>query len=131
MRWRRLLVAVAATGLTLLLACSDEANIVTMNGDRNFVPDAITVSSGEEITFENIGVEAHTVTAYGRRIPEGADYFASGGFRSEAAARASIAEALITEGESYAVTLEVPGSYHYVCLTHEQQGMRGSINVVD
>jgi plastocyanin len=129
MRAKRAIVAVAFGALVALGACSDTANEVTMNGDHTFSPQRITIESGETVEFVNQGREAHTVTADEQRIPAGAEYFASGGFSSEEAARNRIAPGLLTEAERYEVTLQVPGAYHYVCLTHEQDGMRGTIVV--
>ncbi|MFN2490467.1 MAG: plastocyanin/azurin family copper-binding protein [Actinomycetota bacterium] len=100
-----------------------------MNGDRRFAPQSITVKVGEPVTFTNESGEAHTVTAYEERIPDGARYFSSGGSSSESEARDDIAAALITEGETYEVTLDTPGTYEYFCIPHEQQGMKGTIVV--
>jgi plastocyanin len=33
------------------------------------------------------------------------------------------------EGETFEVTFEVPGTYRYVCLPHEDHGMRGTVVV--
>jgi plastocyanin len=120
-------ILVLATAL--LGACSDSGGGVTMNGAQTFVPRSITVSSGEPLTFTNEGGQPHTVTAYEDRIPEGAEYFSSGGLASESAARDNPAAAFVAEGESFEVALDVPGTYEYFCIPHEQQGMRGSITV--
>jgi plastocyanin len=130
MRGLRPATAGIAAALLLGAGCSRgrEAR-VAMNGEHRFVPDTITVSPGQTITFTNEGGEAHTVTAYQQRIPSGAEYFASGGFGSERQARATLAEGLVTQGEVYRVTLQQSGTYDYVCLTHEQDGMRGTIVV--
>ncbi|CAN5627432.1 hypothetical protein BH24ACT26_BH24ACT26_03110 [soil metagenome] len=100
-----------------------------MNGAHRFIPEAITVKVREPVTFTNEGGEAHTVTAYEDRIPQGAEYFSSGGLASESEARENTAESLITEGDSFEVTLETPGTYEYFCIPHEQQGMKGTIVV--
>src|SRR5215210_5057840 len=125
----RLWAVIVVAGPLLLASCSKNSDAVTMNGAHRFTPDEITVKVGEPVTFTNEGGEAHTVTAYGDRIPEGAEYFSSGGLASESQARDNIAEALITEGDSYEVTLETPGTYEYFCIPHEQQGMKGTIVV--
>ena len=79
--------------------------------------------------FVNEGEEPHTVTAYEQRIPEGAEYFSSGDMTSEEEARGNPSPAFITEGESYELTLETPGTYRYFCIPHEQLGMKGTITV--
>jgi plastocyanin len=123
-------LAVCLAGVILALAsCSDEGKEVAMNGNHRFAPEETTVRAGETITFANHGTEPHTVTAYEDDIPEPAAYFASGGYSTEAQARADIAGGLIGEGKSFEVTLDVPGTYEYFCLTHEQDGMRGTIVV--
>jgi plastocyanin len=122
------IVAVAA--LMLFGACSDGAT-VTMNGDHRFAPQQITVEGGETIVFENTGAEVHTVTADQDGIPAGARYFASGGFSSERGARNDIAGGLVAGGDRFEIALDTPGTYRYVCLTHEQDGMRGTIVVGD
>jgi plastocyanin len=127
---RRFRLAVGLLGVVLAFAsCSDEGNEIAMNGNHRFVPEETTVRPGETITFANHGSEPHTVTAYEDDIPERAAYFASGGYSTEAQARADIAGGLIGEGKSFEVTLDVPGTYEYFCLTHEQDGMRGTVVV--
>jgi plastocyanin len=118
-----LLVLGLATG-----ACSDGGNAVSMVG-RAFQPASITVPAGTSLTFTNESDEAHTVTALQDGIPEGADYFASGGFSTESEARQNLADGLIHEGDSFEVTLRRPGEYEYFCIPHESQGMEGTITV--
>lgn len=92
------------------------------------------VSVGETVTWANTDSRKHTVTAYESGLPEGADYWASGGFDSEAAAREAWRENLneggnIVPGDTFEVTFEVPGEHHYFCIPHEGAGMRGKILV--
>ncbi len=102
---------------------------VTMTSDHAFDPASLTVAAGTTITFTNDDDEAHTVTAYQDQIPDGGDYFSSGGFRNEARARADVGKALIEPGGDYSVTLEEPGTYGYFCIPHEQHGMKAEIVV--
>jgi plastocyanin len=69
------------------------------------------------------------VTAFEESLPEGGDYFASGGFSSEEEARDEIGDGLMKEGDTFEVTFEVPGTYRYVCLPHESEGMTGTVVV--
>jgi plastocyanin len=121
----------AATLLSFVLtSCSDSAtDVVELTSGRAFQPGTIIVPVGEVVTFENASDEAHTVTAYEDEIPEGADYFASGDFRSEEAARSDLSAGLIDAGENYEVSFTAAGTYGYFCIPHEEQGMVGTIVV--
>ena len=122
------LTAVALVALTA--GCSKEApGDVEMNDAHRFEPARLVVSTGEKVTFANNSAEVHTVTAYEDGIPQGADYFASGGAESEEKARDNLDQGLLTEGETFSVTFETPGTYRYFCIPHEQQGMKGTIVV--
>ncbi|MFC7045508.1 plastocyanin/azurin family copper-binding protein [Halobacteriaceae archaeon GCM10025711] len=99
-----------------------------------FLPDEFEIAVGETVTWLNTGSRRHTVTAYEARIPDGADYFASGGYESEMEARdawISSFGGVINPGETYEHTFEVAGDHHYVCLPHEGVGMTGVIHVTD
>lgn len=99
-----------------------------MGEGQRFVPPTLEVTPGE-ITFTNDSSEAHTVTAYEDSLPDGADFFSSGGLSDEEAARGDVAAALIKSGEEFSVTLTEPGTYTYFCIPHESQGMTGTIVV--
>jgi len=93
-------------------------------------------SVGDTVTWANTDSRKHTVTAYESGLPEGADYWASGGFDSEPDAREAWRENLrgggnIAPGETYEVTFEVPGEHYYFCIPHEGAGMVGKVLVVE
>jgi plastocyanin len=113
----------------LAAGCSGSGNRVGMVDGQAFDPESLTVAPGDTVTFVNESEEAHTVTAYEDEIPEGAAYFASGGFDSESAARDGVGDGLVPSGESYEVTLDEPGTYRYFCIPHEGEPMRGTIVV--
>jgi plastocyanin len=96
-----------------------------------FKPATITVSAGEELVWYNNSARAHSITAYEDGIPAEADYFATGGYDSEAAAREAWdgMNGAITNGQRYAHTFEVPGTYNYFCIPHERAGMVGKVVV--
>lgn len=96
-----------------------------------FTPDELTVSAGETIVWENTSSRAHTVTAYENSVPTEADFFASGGFEDEATAREGWKnlDGAITSGETFSYTFEVPGTFDYFCIPHEQAGMMGRVVV--
>lgn len=97
-----------------------------------FLPDSHTIEVGETVVWENTGSRAHTITAYDGGQPEGADYFATGGFGSEAEAteawHADRAGSIYT-GDRFEHTFDVPGTHQYYCIPHERGGMVGRIVV--
>ncbi|MFC7068320.1 cupredoxin domain-containing protein [Halobaculum lipolyticum] len=96
-----------------------------------FSPYEVTVAVGDTVVWENTSTRAHSVTAYDDQIPADADYFATGGYDSEAAARDAWDgnRGAITSGERYEHTFETPGDYTYFCIPHEQAGMVGVVRV--
>jgi len=102
--------------------------VVEMNDDLAFVPAEIEIAAGDTIGWTNVGSFRHTVTAYEDDLPEGAAYFASGGFDSEQAARVETG-GYLEETESYAHTFETEGAYEYYCIPHETAGMVGTVEV--
>ena len=114
-----------------LSACGGDAGgaTVDMAAGQRFEPETITVDAGQTVTFTNVSDESHTVTAYADELPEGADYFASGGFSDEESARGSLSEGLLKAGDEFEVTLNEAGTYSYFCIPHEASGMKGKIVV--
>jgi len=103
-------------------------------GSAFFRPAEFEVSVGETVVWANTGNRRHTVTAYEGQIPDGAEFFASGGFESEEAARDGWMgdfEGRIEAGQTYEHTFEIPGEYHYFCIPHEPSGMVGKIVVTE
>ncbi|AUV80294.1 DUF5059 domain-containing protein [Salinigranum rubrum] len=109
----------------------DDADHVVAMQAVAFEPKELTVSVGDTVAFEHVGGEPHTVFAYEDEIPEGAAYWASGGFESQEAAEAGWEEGAgaIQAGESYVHTFETPGTHGYYCAPHEAAGMVGTIVV--
>ncbi len=108
---------------------TDAGNLVEMTDELVFDPAEITVSVGDTVTWENVGSVAHSVTAYEDEIPDGATYFASGGFDSESAARDAYPnEGAVGSGETYEHTFETAGEFQYFCIPHES-GMKGTVVV--
>jgi plastocyanin len=102
-----------------------------------FDPDSLTIAPGDTVVFENVGGVGHSVTAYEDSIPEGATYWASGGFDSEDAARSAYSatggiedSGNVAGGESWSHTFETEGVHEYFCIPHEAAGMVGEIEVV-
>jgi len=108
-----------------------QATTVDMTDGLAFEPKRIEVESGATVTWENVGSVGHSITAYEDEIPDGAAYFASGGFDSEDAANEGYPdEGNVLEGESYEHTFETTGTYKYYCIPHEMNGMVGHVKVV-
>jgi plastocyanin len=89
-----------------------------------FDPIGIHIQPGQTLRWTNQDKgNAHTVTAYHPaifdrplRIPDGAEPWDSD---------------YLLPGESFSVTLTVPGVYDYYCVPHEHAGMVGRIVVGD
>ena len=97
-----------------------------------FDPVEITVAVGDTVVWANTSSRGHTVTAYDSGIPDDADFFASGGYDSTAAAREAFGAelgGLIDSGETWSHTFEVAGEYEYLCIPHEASGMIGTVVV--
>lgn len=111
-----------------------QTHTVEMTDDLVYDPESITIAPGDTIEWVNVGSIGHTVTAYGDQIPEGADYFASGGFDSQDAATSAYAPGdpdagFIPGGGSYQHTFSTTGDYEYYCIPHETAGMVGTVTV--
>jgi plastocyanin len=97
-----------------------------------FLPETIEITTGDTVVWYNNNDRPHTVTAYEDAIPDAADYFASGGFGSENAARTGYEtdfSGAVDPGETYERTFDIPGSYGYFCVPHEIGGMVGTVEV--
>lgn len=128
--FKRLTPAAIVAIVMALGACSgDDDTTVRMESGQSFEPKVVTISVNEIVTFVSESRDAHTVTAYEDTLPDGASFFASGGFGSEDEARDDIAGGLLSSGDSFEVTFESPGTYQYFCIPHESSGMTGRIVV--
>jgi plastocyanin len=97
------IVAVVARG-------SDESNEpvatteVTMAKSYRFDPETIEVEAGSTVTWANEDNFTHTVQVDGQEDHE------------------------VERGESFSITFDEPGTYHYVCTLHRQD-MDGEVIV--
>ena len=124
----RALGSAAGVGLAGCLGGSGGPKTVSMVG-LEYRPRRVSVGIGGTVEWVNDSDIGHSVTAYEDRLPEGAAYFATGGFETEAAARADIEGGLIGAGETYAHTFETAGEHPYFCVPHEGSGMTGVVAV--
>lgn len=99
-----------------------------------FAPRTIEVRAGTTVVWKNTNSRTHTVTAYEAQIPDGATYFASGGYDGQQAAVDAYYNQLaggIVSQATYRHTFSVPGEYRYFCIPHEQAGMVGTVTVTE
>lgn len=129
MSYRSWMVTLSLLALGLTGCSSSSGGGVTMAEGHRFEPSTITIKAGDTLEWTNDSGESHTVTAYDDGVPEGGDYFASGGFENEAAARDDVSTGLIRQGETFEATFAEPGTYEYFCIPHESSGMKGSVVV--
>ena len=137
---RRAVLAGMGAALSGLAGCTEIVNSgpscdpdeydvgMTMN---EFVPEELTVEVGDTVRWINDSREGHTVSAFDDSQPDGAEYFASGGFDSLEEAREGWddQEGLMYTCDTFEHTFHTPGAHHYVCLPHEAAGMVGTIYV--
>ena len=135
---RRTFLATTAGATVALAGCG----MVVGSGDADadvgmvknaYVPETFEATVGEPVVWVNEGSRGHTVTAYGDGLPDGAEYWASGGFESEATAREGFwehgGEGTVRSGETWSYAFEIPGTYTYFCVPHEKAGMVGRVVV--
>ncbi|WP_265110518.1 cupredoxin domain-containing protein [Halosolutus halophilus] len=142
---RRVLLAALGTGATAGLAgCSsvlslsddepcggDECDIgMTRN---EFLPETYETTVGEPVVWKNTSGAVHTITALENSLPEGADYFATGGYEDEETARTAWDHhgGRLGTRETFEHTFDVPGTYEYICIPHVRAGMVGEIIVTE
>jgi plastocyanin len=108
----------------------DADHVVDMNA-VSFDADELTVEQGDTVAWSHADGDHHSVTALEDEIPDDADYWASGGFDSEQAAREGWenGEGAVQSGQSFVHTFETTGTHEYVCIPHEPADMTGSITV--
>ena len=124
--------AAASLGGCLGLTRGENTSFDVGMRPSSFDPPTITVAPGEEVVWENTGTRDHTVTAYEEALPDGAAFFATGGYESEDAARQAWnngTQGALSNGEQFSHTFEIPGRYQYFCIPHESGGMVGNVVV--
>lgn len=104
--------------------------VVVMTNEPAFDPRAVEIATGATVAWINESSITQSVTAYADRIPEDAEYFASGGFKRESIASVlyPIAGTVPPDG-AFEHTFETPGTYEYYSIRSEHLGMGGRIVV--
>lgn len=136
MRRRAFLGAVATVamaGCTDLIATGGPGGFpdgdITMSA-HSFDPAIYHASVGETVTWVNTSSRGHTITALDQ--PDGATYFATGGYGSVTEAVDAWndhAGGRFDTGETFEHTFEVPGEHEYYCIPHAQSDMYGTVIV--
>jgi Plastocyanin len=119
-------------GPNIVEGVPDDADHVVEAQAVVFEPAELTVQQGETVAWKYVAGDAHNVIASEDGIPDDAEYWASGGFDSEAAAREGWENgkgALHRSGQVYVHTFEATGTHEYLCVPHEAAGMVGKIIV--
>jgi plastocyanin len=94
-----------------------------MTEGLQFDPAEVTIRVGGTVTWVNEASVDHTVTGDPSKaaeegdaeLPEGAEPWDSG---------------FVKPGASFSMTFDVPGTYRYFCIPHENVDMLGVIEVV-
>ncbi|MFP8953534.1 plastocyanin/azurin family copper-binding protein [Natrialbaceae archaeon A-arb3/5] len=145
MNRRAYLAAVGTTASVGLAGCTTALSIFDdepCSGDdcdigmtRNeFVPVEYEATVGETVVWMNTSDADHTITASESSLPEGAEYFATGGYDDEETAIEAWHEyrgGRLETRETYEHTFEIPGTYVYICEPHVGAGMTGSVIVTE
>ena len=105
-----------------VMGWQEPAVTVAMTAENTFEPKVVEVEAGQVVAWSNPSEVVHTATFDPQKagnpsnvaLPEGAEPFDSGD---------------VEAGGTYRRTFDVPGTYRYVCLPHENLGMVGTVEV--
>merc|ERR1719446_1216187 len=95
-----------------------EVKLGSDSGGLAFVPDSLTVKSGEEVKFVNNAGFPHNIVFDEDGVPEGVNV-----------EKISKEDYLNAAGETYSVKFDKAGEYNYYCEPHRGAGMKGKIIV--
>ncbi|WP_312909316.1 cupredoxin domain-containing protein [Natronosalvus caseinilyticus] len=101
---------------------------------NEFLPAEYETTVGEPVVWKNTSESIHTITAIEGRLPDEAEYFATGGYDDQESAEDAWHDnhgGAIGIRETYEYTFEVPGTYHYICVPHVGGGMVGRVVVTE
>lgn len=136
MNRRNFLVAAGSTFTVGLAGCIDGGQAASDYdvgmSQVNFRPQELTVEAGTTVVFRNTSSHGHTVTAYQDAYPDGAEFFASGGYESQSEARnawESDNGGVLRQGDVFEHEFSVPGRYDYFCIPHLDAGMEATVIV--
>jgi len=114
------ILLVVASWVSLVAPAAAETYTVKMgadNGMLKFVPETLTIKSGDTVKWENNKMAPHNAVFDGSKVS------------SDMAKSISHKALLFSPGESYETTFNEPGEYPYYCEPHRGAGMVGKIIV--
>lgn len=110
-------ILLAIATLALSAAPARAANVEVQMGASSgpplqFVPNTVTVSTGDTVKWINNKFSPHNVV-----------------FQGSSAAKLSHKQLVFKPGESFATKFDEPGTYTYFCQPHRSAGMVGKVIV--
>jgi plastocyanin len=106
-----------------------DVNMVLEGSSYKYVPDQLTIKSGDVVRFHNVSGGPHNVSFWADSIPGGAAEVLKAGMPDQ---MAPLEGSLLTEVNAiYTVNFaKAPaGEYKFYCLPHLALGMRGKLTV--
>jgi plastocyanin len=106
-----------------------DVNMVLEGSTYKYVPDQLTIKSGDVVRFHNVSGGPHNVSFWADSVPGGAADALKAGMPDQ---MAPLEGSLLTEPNAvYSVNFaKAPaGEYKYYCLPHLALGMRGKLTV--
>ena len=106
-----------------------DVNMVLEGSSYKYVPDQLTIKSGDVVRFHNVSGGPHNVSFWGDSIPSGAADALKAGMPDQ---MAPLEGSLITEPNGiYTVNFaKAPaGEYKFYCLPHLALGMKGKLTI--
>ena len=106
-----------------------DVNMVLEGSSYKYVPDQLTIKSGDVVRYHNLSGGPHNVSFWADSIPSGAAEALKAGMPDQ---MAPLEGSLLTEvGAIYTVNFaNAPaGEYKYYCLPHLALGMKGKLTI--
>jgi len=106
-----------------------DVNMVLDGSSYKYVPDQLTIKSGDVVRYHNVSGGPHNVSFWADSIPSGAADALKAGMPDQ---MAPLEGSLLTEpGSTYTVSFaNAPaGEYKFYCLPHLALGMKGKLTV--
>jgi plastocyanin len=108
---------------------SHDVNMILEGSSYKYVPNELTIKSGDVVRFHNVSGGPHNVSFWTDSIPGGAADVLKAGMPDQ---MAPLEGSLLTEvGATYTVNFaKAPaGAYKFYCLPHLALGMKGKLTV--
>jgi plastocyanin len=106
-----------------------DVNMVLEGSSYKYVPDQLTIKSGDVVRFHNVSGGPHNVSFWADSVPSGAADALKAGMPDQ---MAPLEGSLLTETNAiYTVKFAgaPTGEYKYYCLPHLALGMKGKLTV--